>query len=138
MHLETQKNPQQPITVGMSLPNEVIKTPDEFSVIIHFTEAEEKMVEELFALMGVSSHFLLDLAIKYALFYAKVRGVSIFELEEYPKKIGSGRFKLELMMESESRLEDAGLLDYIPGCAITGIYLLYNRLIKIQPKGQDE
>lgn len=138
MHLETQQNPQLSITVGMSLPNEVIKTDEELSVIIHFTEAEENMLEELFGLLGITPDFLLDLAIKYALFYAEVRKVQIFELEEYPKKMGLRPFKLELMMESESRLEDAGLLDYIPGCAITGVYLLYNRLLNIQPKGQDE
>lgn len=124
--------------IGMSLPHEVIKTDEEYSVIIHFTEVQEKMLEELFDLMGITPHFMLDLAAKYALFYAEKQGVSIYELEEYPKSIGFRPFKYELMMEVESRLEDAGMLDYIPGCAITGLNLLYDRLMKITPKVQTE
>jgi hypothetical protein len=99
--------------------------------IIRVTEEQEEIVKKLCVALGLSLKTIVNSAIKYALFYAKAKGVPLYELEEYPKSLGVRPLKVMVTAETSEKLKESGMTEKLIECAVTGIQLLYKGLIKI-------
>lgn len=130
---------ERALLIGLQQPASEVINEDEF--IVSMTSCEKNQAEILCDFMGISWTTTLNIAIKSALSYAKEKGVKISDLKEYPKTIHSDNSdnishtaKLVLDTKSLIRLEEAGMNNQVNECVITGVKLLYDKLVKIKSK----
>lgn len=119
---------ERALSIGLQQsPTEVINQ-DEY--ILKITPEQKEQAENLCDFLGVSWESTLNIAIKYALAYAKKQELDISKLREFPKQIGSEPVKVILDTKALIRLEEAGMKEKVNECLITGINILYDKLIK--------
>jgi hypothetical protein len=118
---------QRALSIGLQQsPTEVINE-DEY--VLKMTHEQKKQAESLCDFLGVSWGTTLNIAIKSALAYAKKQELDISEFREFPNQIGSEPVKVILDTKALIRLEEAGMSEKVNECLITGIHILYDKLI---------
>ena len=125
---------EQAIAEGVQQAHEVGKA-EEFPLKV--TESQLKMVEELYSVLGLALRVVINSAIKYAVFYAKNKGVPLEKIQGYPNSLGTHSLKVALTAEARAKLEDVGMTERISECVVVGIQLLHDRLIG-NVKGEHE
>ncbi len=133
MPFENQTNPTKDALLEREI-SEVVQQVNKAPKVentIRVTEEQEEIVKKICAALGLSLRTILNSAIKYALFYAKAKGVPLYELEEYPKSLGVRPLKLMVTAETSAKLKEFDMTEKLNECAVTGIQLLYKGLIKI-------
>jgi hypothetical protein len=96
------------------------------------TPAQEKMVTELCDVLGLSARSVLNAAVRYALYYARVQRVEPHRLKEFPKRSEGRVVSFALTAETLARLREANLVEQLPGCAVAGVKLLHERTLKFK------
>lgn len=125
---------ERAISEGVQQTTEVGKA-EEFTIKV--TESQQKMVEELYSVLGLALRLVVNSAIKYAVFYAKNKGVPLEKLQGYPNSLGTHSLRVALTAETRAKLEDGGMTERISECVVVGIQLLHERLIG-NVKGEHE
>ncbi len=98
--------------------------------VIKLTPSQIDQVEKFSAALGLAFGVMLNSAAKYAVFYAQGKSVQVNQLDEYPQKVGTELIKEKITLATRSQLENAGIkFEYLSECIITGIQLLYKKLI---------
>jgi hypothetical protein len=127
---------ERALLIGLQQPTHETINEDEF--MVSMTADQKDQAEILCDFLGVSWTTTLNIAIKSALSYAKEKEVKISDLREYPKRIDfhtiSHTIKLVLDTKSLIRLEESGMNNQVNECVITGVKLLYDKLVKIKSK----
>ncbi|RUS99322.1 hypothetical protein DSM106972_077640 [Dulcicalothrix desertica PCC 7102] len=100
--------------------------------VIKLTEAQEEKLEQLSDVTGLSLETIVNLAIKYSLYYVKIQQVNFTELKDYPKRLGSNIMKVSITGKTTTRLQEANLDKKISECVVVGIKLLYKKLIIVK------
>lgn len=100
--------------------------------VIKLTEAQEEKLDQLSEVTGLSLESIVNLAIKYALYYVKIQRVDLTELKDYPKQLGSNIIKVSITGKTTTRLQEAKLDENISECVVVGIKLLYRKLIIVK------
>lgn len=119
---------ERALSIGLQQsPTEVINE-DEY--VLQMTPEQKKQAESLCEFLGVSFGAMLNIAIKSAFSYAKNREIDISKLDEFPKQIGLEPVKVILDTKALIKLEEAGMKEKVSECLITGIQMLYDKLIK--------
>lgn len=119
---------QRALSIGLQQsPTEVINE-DEY--ILKMTPEQKKQAESLCDFLGVSWGTTLNIAIKSALSYAKKQAVDVSNLREFPTQIGLEPVKVILDTKALIRLEESGMSEKVNECLITGINILYDKLIQ--------
>lgn len=99
---------------------------------VMLTPAHEKMVTQLCSVLGLSARSVLNAALRYALHYARARKVPPSRLKEFPKRLEGNVTSFALTAETLAQLREAGLLDQLPACAVAGVRLLHDRVLKVK------
>lgn len=108
--------------------------PEQFTIKI--SESQEKMAGEVRAALGLAFGVTLNSAVKYALFHAQHKGVSLSKLENFPTTLGSHSLKLKVTPDTLHRLKESGVTkEQLSECVAIGIQLMYERLIDTNHKG---
>ncbi|KAF3887729.1 MULTISPECIES: hypothetical protein [Nostocales] len=107
-----------------------IDNPTQFTV--NLGESQEKIAKEIRQALGLSFEVTLNSAIKYALFYANSLGVSISNLEEYPRNLAAQSIKMKVTPDTWYKLKAFNATDQISECIVIGLQLLYKQLINIK------
>ncbi len=119
---------ERALSIGLQQsPTEVINE-DEY--VLKMTPEQKKQAESLCDFLGVSFGAMLNIAIKSAFSYAKNRELDISKLDEFPKQIGLEPVKVILDTKALIKLEEADMKEKVSECLITGIQMLYDKLIK--------
>lgn len=119
---------ERALSIGLQQSPAGIVNEDEY--ILKITPEQKKQAERLCEFLGVSWGTTLNIAIKSALAYGKEQDIDISTLREFPKQIGSEPVKVMLDTKALIRLEEASMNEKVNECLITGIHLLYDRLIQ--------
>ncbi|BBD68214.1 hypothetical protein NIES4072_44740 [Nostoc commune NIES-4072] len=135
MTLENQKNQDSNAVIERALSLGIQKShkgvEDEFT--LKLSESQESKIEEICDFLGCSLGSFLNLAINCAISSAKIKGVSVNELEGYPKELGTLSIQVELTTKTNIKLQDAGMKEKVTECAVLGIeifhkYFIYNNI----------
>lgn len=119
---------ERALSIGLQQPpTEVI---NEEKYILKITPEQKRQAENLCDFLGVSWGSTLNIAIKYALAYAKKQELDISKLKKFPEQIGLEPVKVILDTKALIRLEEAGMNEKVNECLITGINILYDKLVK--------
>jgi hypothetical protein len=117
-------------------------------IILKFTETQVKMIQDLIVALGVSVRSLLDYAINYVYYQRNNQEIinTIIELSQLDNrefnhqiqgkgnKHNKNEKKIILTAEITYKLEELGMKEKIYECVVTGITLLYERLISMRQK----
>ncbi len=98
-------------------------------VNLKFTDSEIKMLNKLASSLALSVKIVVESAINYVYFYSKDQHLEVSQLPEYPKTLGSTNYKLALALETAHKLAELGMIQKTSECTVTGVRLLYNKLI---------
>jgi hypothetical protein len=104
---------------------------------LEFTPSEQKMINELAEALGISIKTLLESAISYIYFYREDKSI-LHKIEAYSQKTEESpnrSIELRLSLEPEDKLQQLGMEGKIKECAIIGLGLLYEGLIKDKRQG---
>jgi hypothetical protein len=115
------------IEIGLA---EAAKSDGEAEAELRLTNAQEQLVLELCNVFGLSVRSALNAAVRYALYCAQLRGVPPTQLREFPKRLEGREVTFLLTHETQAKLEEAAMVDQLPGCAIAGIKLLHGKTLK--------
>jgi hypothetical protein len=99
---------------------------------VMLTAAHEKAVTELCSVLGLSARSVLNAALRYALHSARARKVPPSRLKEFPRRLEGRVTSFALTAETLAQLRDAEVLDQLPACAVAGLTLLRDRLLKVK------
>lgn len=97
---------------------------------LKLTESLENKLDELGEFLGLSWGNLLNVAVRYSVFYAETKKVSLSQLPANPKHLGSIDLAVELNVETTSKLPKDGMKELVAECAVFGIETLYANLIE--------
>jgi len=97
---------------------------------LKLTESLENKLDKLGDFLGLSWGNLLNVAVRYSVFYAETKKVSLSQLPADPKHLGSIDLAVELNFETTSKLEKDGMKELVAECAVFGIETLYAKLIE--------
>jgi hypothetical protein len=98
-------------------------------ITIKLTEYQINQLEKICDVLGLAVGVMLNSVAKYAVFYAQSRGTLVNQLSEYPSTLGTNPLKVKLTAETLFRLNSIGMTEYPSESIMTGIHLLYERLI---------
>ena len=99
---------------------------------------------ELSETLSLSLETIVNLAIKYTLFYLQTKNIALTDIKGYPKRLGSCQIKVNLTGKTSSRIKKFNMAEQVTECAIIGINLLYKKLLQVNSKkpkladGKDE
>ncbi len=118
----------------------------ETEIALKSTASQRTMIEKLTSALTLSAKVIVESAINYVHFYVKDSDTSIKQLEEYSisvkqlkedsNSLGLHPFKLTLAAETSHNLEELGMKEQPNECAVTGIQLLYGRLLNSKLKNE--
>ncbi len=97
---------------------------------LKLTESLENKLDKLFKFLGLSWGNLLNVAVRYSVFYAETKQVSLSQLLATPKHLGCIDLAVELNVETTSKLPKDGMEKLVAECAVFGIETLYAKLIE--------
>jgi len=101
-------------------------------VKLRLTAGQEQLLMELCNVLGLSVRSTLNAALRYALHFAEVRGVSPADLKEFPKQMSGREDVFALTAEARAKARQAGVLERLPECTLMGIKLLHGKILKIK------
>ncbi len=101
-------------------------------IVVKLTESQEQKLNQLIEVTGLSLETILNLAIKYALYYTKIQQVDLAEVKDYPKKLGANLIEVSITGKTTARLQEANLYEQVDECAVVGIKLLHRKLVPVQ------
>lgn len=131
MTLENQKNQESNAVIERALSIGIQRThkdvEDEFT--LKLSESQESKANELCDFLGCSLGNFLNLAINCAISSAKIKGLSVNELEGYPEELGTRLIKVELTTKTNIQLEDVGMKEKVTECAVLGIEIFHKNFI---------
>lgn len=93
--------------------------------IIGLTKDERHIIRVLTIRLGLSFRSLINAAIRGSLDRADNLGISVAELPEYPKEIGSGKTEVGLTADTLEILKEFKAEKLFNECALAGVYLMY-------------
>jgi hypothetical protein len=105
---------------------------EDAGVELLLTAAQELQVTDLCAVLGLSVRSVLNACVRYALHCARAQGVPVQKLKTFPRHLEGRATTFQLAAETLGQLQEAEALDRVPGCAVAGIRLLYDRLLKLK------
>ena len=97
---------------------------------LKLTESLENKLDKLCEFLGLSWGNLLNVAVRYSVFYAETKKVSLSQLAADPKHLGCIDLAVELNVETTSKLPKDGMKEIVAKCAVFGIETLYANLIE--------
>ncbi|MFH7027893.1 MAG: hypothetical protein ACHBN1_21475 [Heteroscytonema crispum UTEX LB 1556] len=118
---------ERALAVGLQRANKDREEDD--VTLMNLSEFQESKAEDLCNFLGCSLGNLLNLAVNCAISSAKLKGVSVNELEGYPKELGSRPIKVELTTKTYIKLEEADMKENVTECAVVGIELFHKNFI---------
>ncbi|MCK5718879.1 MAG: hypothetical protein KAH84_02895 [Thiomargarita sp.] len=97
--------------------------------VVHLTKEQIEQIEQVSSALGIAFGVMLNSAVKYAIYYATSNRLSVKELDTYPKTLGTDSIKEKITAQTQFKLEKIGMQDYLSECVVTGVKLLYGKLI---------
>lgn len=122
---------ERALLIGISNPEAASK---DDKLILKLTDLQEKKMMELSETLSLSLDTIVNLAIKYTLFYLQAKNIALTDIKGYPKHLGSCHIKVNLTGKTFSRIQEFNLAEQATECAIIGINLLYKKLLHIDKK----
>jgi hypothetical protein len=101
---------------------------------VRLDESQEKMVMELCNVLGLSARAVLNAAIRFLLYYARLRGTPPTRVREYPKHLSGRLSTFELTAETLGQAQEAAVLDVLPHCVVAGVKLLHGRVLNVKTR----
>jgi len=98
-------------------------------ITIKLTEYQINQLEKICEVLGLAVGVMLNSSAKYAVFNAQSRGIPVNQLSKSQDKIGTNPLKVKLTAETQFRLNSIGMTEDPSESIMTGIHLLYDRLI---------
>ncbi|MBD2777409.1 hypothetical protein [Iningainema tapete] len=132
--IEAEKAYVEQVVAEATQPINEVEKPTQFTIMI--TEAQENMAGAIRKALGLGFEVTLNSAIKYALFYAQNKQVSVSKLEEYPSSLGSHSLKIKVTPDTLHRLKESGATNQLSQCVVIGIQLLHERLINAKTNNE--
>jgi hypothetical protein len=109
--------------------NQQTTTEQSPQMTIKLTDSQINQLEEISEVLGLAVGVMLNSVAKYAVFYAQSREIPVNQLIESQDKMGTHPLKVKLTADTQFRLNSIGMRDYPLESIMTGIHLLYERLI---------
>ncbi len=104
-------------------------------MVVKVSRGDEERLKELCAILGGSVTFMINAALRYALYTATECGRQVTELSGFPKRDGSRGIAVTLTLDSVQRAREGGLEGrHMSKCAVLGIGLLHERLLARRSK----
>ena len=119
---------ERALAIGLNQPTPEEEEENCFTIIL--TESLENKLDKLGDFLGLSWGNLLNVAVRYSVFYAETKKVNIGELTTEQKSLGSIALSLELNVETAAKLQGDGMKNRVAECAVFGIETLYANLIE--------
>jgi hypothetical protein len=96
---------------------------------LELDELTKQKLKRLSSSLSLSIRTLIESAINYTYAYAIETHKTSAELQTLMPAPGTFPVQISLSLETTSKLEQLGMSQFVSGCAIIGINLLYDRLI---------
>ena len=96
---------------------------------LELDELTKQKLKRLSSSLSLSIQTLIESAINYTYAYAIETHKTSAELQTLMPTPGTFPVQISLSLETTSKLERLGMTQFVSGCAIIGINLLYDRLI---------
>jgi hypothetical protein len=96
---------------------------------LELDELTKQKLKRLSSSLSLSIRTLIESAINYTYAYAIETHKTSAELQTLMPMPGTFPVQISLSLETTSKLERLGMTQFVSGCAIIGINLLYDRLI---------
>lgn len=103
------------------------KNNDEYC--IQLTYSQKQKLEDLVDFLGISRGTLINIAINSAISLINIKNITLDQLKDYPKQLGSENIPVNLSDGTLISIEDANLHDKISECAVIGIKYIHNKLL---------
>jgi len=91
-------------------------------------------VEEISKVLGISKKSVINVGIKYLIYYSEMREEKARTIKEFPKQLGSASLIVTISIETISRLQAHDLESDVNKSAIAGVKLLHSRMMKIRKR----
>lgn len=120
---------ERALAIGLNVPSHE-DDEGENCFTLKLTESLENKLDKLCEFLGLSWGNLLNVAVRYSVFYAETKKVSLSQLPADPKALDSIDLAVELNVETTTKLPKDGMKELVVECAVFGIETLYANLIE--------